>query len=192
MRLSPLVPGAKFGQFSLWDFQLSQRPSESQRREDLHQAASEAGVSAMAEHLKHLTQCIANFDALTLLLTERCGDQAPPSSNTRNVLLEAAAAIRQLAGIENDAPAAAEIAPMAANSNSPEPKPRGRAASASTTSPRAKKRSKSSSASRAISAARSLIRRFRWRSKHWSGAAAWIFPSCLPSCFPNPRHAMRR
>ena len=55
VRLSPLVPGAKFGQFSLWDFQLSQRPSESQRREDLHQAASEAGVSAMAGHLKHLT-----------------------------------------------------------------------------------------------------------------------------------------
>lgn len=131
VRLSPLVPGAKFGQFSLWDFQLSQRPSESQRREDLHQAASEAGVSAMAGHLKHLTQCIANFDALTLLLTERCGDQAPPSSNTRNVLLEAAAAIRQLAGIENDAPATAEIAPMAANSNSPEPEaPRPRSLSA--------------------------------------------------------------
>ncbi|AJD45630.1 type VI secretion system protein TssA [Rhizobium sp. SEMIA 4085] len=130
VRLSPLVPGAKFGQFSLWDFQLSQRPNESQRREDLYLAASEAGVSAMAAHLKQLNQCIASFDALTALLAERCGDQAPPSSNTRNVLFEAAAAIRQLAGIENDEAAAdAETAPLAANSNSPEPEaPRPRSA----------------------------------------------------------------
>lgn len=100
IRLTSLIPDGKFGQFSLWDFQLGQRPSEIDRREELQQAATEAGVAAMSAHLKVLTECIAAFDRLSEILDGRCGDQAPPSSNTRNVLQEAAAAIRILAGIE--------------------------------------------------------------------------------------------
>jgi type VI secretion system protein ImpA len=118
IRLSPLIPGVKFGQFSLWDFQLSQRPNESRRRDALYQAATEAGSAAMTGHLRLIKTCIENFDALTGLLTERCGDKAPPSSNTRNVLLEAAAAVRQIAGIADLAEdAAPESPPVAANTN---------------------------------------------------------------------------
>jgi len=105
IRLTSLIPGGKFAQSSLWDFQLSQRSTENQRREDLQQAATESGVAAMSGHLKVLQECIAAFDRLVAILDVRCGDQAPPSSNTRNVLQEAASAIRVLAGIETNVPA---------------------------------------------------------------------------------------
>nr|WP_117190277.1 type VI secretion system protein TssA [Rhizobium terrae] len=105
IRLTSLIPGGKFAQFSLWDFQLSQRAGEGDRREALQQAATEAGVAQMSGHLKVLTECIAAFDRLVAILDARCGDQAPPSSNTRSVLQEAASAIRVLAGIEAAVPA---------------------------------------------------------------------------------------
>lgn len=103
IRLSPLIPGAKFGQFSLWDFQLSQRPNEVKRREELGQATLEAGTAAMSLHLEMLNGCLAAFDRLVSILNERCGQMAPPSSNTHNVLQEAALALRALAGIESQA-----------------------------------------------------------------------------------------
>lgn len=108
IRLSPLVPAAKFGQFSLWDFQLGQRSGEAERRKELQEAVDRAGREAMAAHLADLCACIADFDALTSLLDERLGDEAPPSSNTRSVLLETAAAIRTLAGIDASADAASD------------------------------------------------------------------------------------
>ncbi|MFS2178615.1 type VI secretion system protein TssA [Rhizobium pisi] len=101
IRLTSLIPGGKFAQFSLWDFQLSQRPNELERRNELQQAAAEAGVAQMSAYLGVLTECIAAFDRMVEILDQHCGDQAPPSSNTRNVLQEAAAAIRVLAGIED-------------------------------------------------------------------------------------------
>lgn len=100
IRLSPLVPGSKFGRFSLWDFQLSQRPNEVARRDELGQAVLDVGSAAMSSHLAVVNGCIAAFDRLVLILNERCGQTAPPSSNTHNVLQEAASALRALAGID--------------------------------------------------------------------------------------------
>ncbi len=123
IRLTSLIPNGKFAQFSLWDFQLGQRQGQIDRREELQQAATEAGVAAMAGHLATLTQCISAYDRLVEILDERCGDQAPPSSNTRNALQEAAAAIRILAGIEDpsvvETPAAPAPELHAANVNDP-------------------------------------------------------------------------
>jgi len=122
IRLTSLIPGGKFAQFSLWDFQLSQRPNETERRKELQQAAAEAGVAQMSAYLDVLTRCIAAFDRMVEILDEHCGDQAPPSSNTRNVLQEAASAIRMLAGIE--APTEAPLAaPQALASQGSEPLP---------------------------------------------------------------------
>ncbi|TBF27829.1 type VI secretion system protein TssA (plasmid) [Rhizobium leguminosarum] len=122
IRLTSLIPGGKFAQFSLWDFQLSQRPNETERRKELQQAAAEAGVAQMSAYLDVLTGCIAAFDRMVEILDEHCGDQAPPSSNTRNVLQEAASAIRMLAGIE--APTEAPLAaPQALASQGSEPLP---------------------------------------------------------------------
>lgn len=100
IRLTSLVPDGKFGQFSLWDFQIGQRSNEASKREELQQAVFEAGVAGMASHLQALSECISAFDRMVEILDERCGQQAPPSSNTRNALHEAASAIRVLAGIE--------------------------------------------------------------------------------------------
>lgn len=100
IRLTSLIPGGKFGQFSLWDFQLAQRSDETVRREELQQAATEAGVERMSGHLKVLMECTDAFDRMVEILDARCGDQAPPSSNTRSVLQEAASAIRVLAGLD--------------------------------------------------------------------------------------------
>ncbi|WP_132574923.1 type VI secretion system protein TssA [Rhizobium sp. IY2] len=112
IRLTSLIPGGKFAQFSLWDFQLAQRPNEAERRKELQQAAAEAGVAQMSAHLGVLTECIAAFDRMVEILDRHCGDQAPPSSNTRNVLQEAASAIRMLAGIEEPLTAPEALVPQ--------------------------------------------------------------------------------
>lgn len=112
LRLAPLIPGGKFAEHSLWDFQLAQRPNEGKRREELYRAASEAGVAAMSSHLSEVNACLASFDAIMAVLTERCGQSAPPSSNIRNTLIEAAAAIRTLGGRDLE-PAPVEQAPAA-------------------------------------------------------------------------------
>ncbi|MGV1957392.1 type VI secretion system protein TssA [Agrobacterium sp. 22-214-1] len=112
LRLAPLIPGGKFGEHSLWDFQLAQRPNESKRREELYRLASEAGVAAMSSHLAEVNACLSSFDAIMAVLSERCGQSAPPSSNIRNTLIEAAAAIRTLGGREQE-PAPVEQAAAA-------------------------------------------------------------------------------
>lgn len=120
IRLTSLIPDGKFAQFSLWDFQLSQRSNEAERRKELQQAAAEAGVAQMSAHLSVVTECIAAFDRMIEILDIHCGDQAPPSSNTRNALQEAASAIRMLAGIEapsaiSETPPSQGLAPPAAD-----------------------------------------------------------------------------
>jgi type VI secretion system protein ImpA len=98
LRLVSLVPDGKFGELSLWDFQIGQRSEEVDRREAIHNAATEAGVAAMSAHLADVSACISAFARLNEVLTEKCGQMAPPSSNIRNVLQEIAAAIRSLGG----------------------------------------------------------------------------------------------
>lgn len=99
IRLTPLVPGAKFGQFSLWDFQVSQRPGEERIREELENAFSNLNVAQISAQIAAVNECISLFDRMTEILEERCGSLAPASSNTRNVLSEAAAALRFLAHV---------------------------------------------------------------------------------------------
>ncbi|XUY29433.1 type VI secretion system protein TssA [Agrobacterium sp. rho-8.1] len=104
LRLSSLIPGGKFGERTLWDFQLAQRPAETKRREDLYQAASEVGVAAMSAQLADVNACLEMFDAISAILSERCGPNAPASSNIRNILIETAAAIRALGGKDGAPP----------------------------------------------------------------------------------------
>ena len=130
IRLTSLVPESGFAQNSLWDYQLAQRPNEETRREALHEAAMEAGVAAMSSHLAVVNDTIAAFEELVAVLDRQCGEQAPPSANTRAVLVEAAAAIRDLLGIETD-PAAEpaverpvlQAANVNGNTSKPDPKP---------------------------------------------------------------------
>lgn len=113
IRLTPLVPGAAFAQHCLWDYQLAQRPNESERRAALYEATSAAGRAAMASQLACIEQCRAAFANLTAFLARSCGEQAPASSNTRNVLQEVASAIRDISGIGEDEAIDAAVAPDA-------------------------------------------------------------------------------
>ncbi len=113
LRLSSLIPGSKFGDKTLWDFQLAQRSTETKRREELYNAASEVGVAAMSAHLADVNACLSLFDAITAILSERCGHNAPASSNIRNTLIEAAAAIRTLGGKDETVAAPQENARIA-------------------------------------------------------------------------------
>ena len=96
IRLTSLIPGERFGHLSLWDYELGQRASEADKRENLEKAATEAGTDALTAHLAEVTSCLAAFEALNEVLADRCGSLAPGSSNTRNVLLEFGAALRAL------------------------------------------------------------------------------------------------
>lgn len=116
IRLTPLIPNVKFGQFTLWDYQVSQRPGEDRVREDLENAVSGMDVAHVAAQMEALNECISLFDRMTEILGDRCGAHAPASSNTRNVLHEAAAALRILAHLpdhENRPQADAENDPSA-------------------------------------------------------------------------------
>lgn len=112
LRLVSLVPGGKFGELSLWDYQLGQRSEEAGRREAIYNAATDVGVAAMSAHLAEVNACIASFATLNEVLNARAGAAAPPSSNIRNVLQEIAAAIRSLGG--RDEALAAPAQPLAA------------------------------------------------------------------------------
>lgn len=102
IRLTPLVPGAKFGQHSLWDFQVSQRPGEDRIRGELENAFEILNATQISEQLDAINDCISLFERMTAILEDRCGTFAPASSNTRNVLAEAAAAVRFLARLPED------------------------------------------------------------------------------------------
>ncbi|WP_432757148.1 type VI secretion system protein TssA [Consotaella aegiceratis] len=127
VRLTPLVPGARYGEHSLWDYQLAQRGDNSDRKEALDEAVIEAGTDAMAGRHQEAMECLAAFDRLVAVIDERCGADAPPSSNTRTVLAESAAAIRVLAHLEEGGAAPADTAKLAAApqpvEGTPSPKP---------------------------------------------------------------------
>lgn len=112
LRLSSLLPLGKFGEFTLWDYQLAQRGDETSLRDTLHQAAAEAGIAALSAHLTEVSQCLAAFNAFNALVTQRYGQFAPPASNIRNVLEEIIAAIRGLGGRDD-----ATVPAHAANQN---------------------------------------------------------------------------
>lgn len=117
IRLTSLVPGAKFGQHSLWDFQVSQRPGEDRIRGELENAFENLNVAQISEQLAAINGCISLFDRVTEILEERCGSLAPASSNTRNVLAEAASAFRFLARLPEDeaVPEDGDVVPLAAS-----------------------------------------------------------------------------
>lgn len=191
LRLAPLIPGGKFGEHSLWDFQLAQRPNESKRREELYRLASEAGVAAMSSHLAEVNACLSSFDAIMAVLSERCGQSAPPSSNIRNTLIEAAAAIRTLGGREQEpAPVEQTAAAIPGTNDNGQP-----AVRTPTTSPEG-----ISSRDEAFETLLSVARYFRRTEPHSPISlsietlvrrGAWIFPNCWRSFYPKHRPAMQ-
>jgi type VI secretion system protein ImpA len=113
LRLTPLIPDNGYGKFGLWDYQRAQRAGETALRDVLYQAVAEKGTAAMRIHLAEVESCLDHFNSLNRKLDELCGQDAPPASNIRQVMQEAALAIKAMAHIESaegDAPPAAQQA----------------------------------------------------------------------------------
>ncbi len=113
LRLSPLVPDNAYGKFGLWDYQRAQRPGETALRDALYQAVAEKGTAVMRTQLAEVESCLENFNALARKLDELCGQDAPPASNIRQVLQEAALAIRTMAHIDEAVESDARSAELA-------------------------------------------------------------------------------
>ena len=106
LRFAPLVPGQAFLNFGLWEFQLAQRPNETERRARLEEVATAAGRAGMRAHLADVKECIRAFAAMTAAFDSRCGAAAPASTMIRSVLEEARLAVMNIGGLEHDEPEA--------------------------------------------------------------------------------------
>ncbi len=109
LRLVSLIPQSNLVNTAL-GLSTRLRTQEADRREAIHKAATEAGVAAMTARLSEVNRCLEAFNAFNALLTEKLGQNAPPSSNIRNVLMEIAAAMRSLGGRDEAEIAAQPVA----------------------------------------------------------------------------------
>jgi type VI secretion system protein ImpA len=101
IRMVSLIPGRPFGSLSLWHHQLAQRDRDGEVATAFAQAVAAAGSPALRDGERSARAALDHFQSLTATLENVCGEAAPPSSNTRNVLTEVADAYRALLG---DAP----------------------------------------------------------------------------------------
>ncbi|MEM7526986.1 MAG: type VI secretion system protein TssA [Pseudomonadota bacterium] len=99
IRLLPLLPEAAYGEHSLWELEHGSGATATQA------ALAAADRRAMAIRLAEIDACIASAAALDAQLTEMFGADAPPLARLKDVLGEAAAAVRHWSGL-SDAPAA--------------------------------------------------------------------------------------
>ena len=115
IRMVSLIPGRPFGNLSLWHHQLAQRNRESEVATAFAQEVAAAGAPALREGERSARAALDHFQSLTATLEKVCGEAAPPSSNTRNVLTEVADAYRALLGdaLPEPAPIATEQAATA-------------------------------------------------------------------------------
>jgi type VI secretion system protein ImpA len=102
IRMAPLIPGRPFGTVSLWHHQLAQRNGDGEAASAFAQDIAATGTPTLREGERSARAALDHFLSLTAALENICGDTAPPSSNTRNVLTEVVDAYRALLG---DAPA---------------------------------------------------------------------------------------
>lgn len=94
LRLLPLVPGAAYGQFTLWDV-------ESGAGSDTVRAAMhEAGGDAMRRHYADIAEALDAIRDCDLALTEIAGTDAPPFAQILDVLDNTERAVRRLASLD--------------------------------------------------------------------------------------------
>jgi type VI secretion system protein ImpA len=102
IRMVALIPGRPFGSLSLWHYQLALRDRDGEAATAFARDLAAAGAPALRQGERSVRAALKHFLSLTAMLEQICGEAAPPSSNTRNVLTEVADAYRALLG---DAPA---------------------------------------------------------------------------------------
>jgi type VI secretion system protein ImpA len=119
IRMISLVPGRPFGSLALWHYQVARRDSSSEAADVFAQSLASAGLQTLRAGERAARAAFDRFLSLTAALEAVCGADAPPSSNTRNVLAEVTDAYRALLG--NPAAEADPIAVNAPETSAPEP-----------------------------------------------------------------------
>jgi type VI secretion system protein ImpA len=107
IRMISLVPGRPFGNFCLWEHQVARRDPSGEAATALARDLAAAGPQVLREGQRLARAAFDQFLSLTATLEDVCGADAPPSSNTRNILGEVADAYRALLG---DPPPEADLA----------------------------------------------------------------------------------
>jgi type VI secretion system protein ImpA len=110
IRMISLVPGRPFGSLALWHYQVARRDSSGEAANVFDQNLASAGVQTLRAGERAARAALDRFLSLTKALEAVCGADAPPSSNTRNVLTEVTHAYRALLGHST-----AEADPIATN-----------------------------------------------------------------------------
>jgi len=98
IRMISLVPGRPFGSLALWHHQVARRDLSGEASNVFAQNLTSAGVQTLRAGERAARGALDRFLSLTKALEAICGADAPPSSNTRNVLTEVTDAYRALLG----------------------------------------------------------------------------------------------
>jgi type VI secretion system protein ImpA len=98
IRMVPLASGRPFGSLALWHHQVARRDQSGATAATFAQDIATAGPQALRDGERSARAALDRFQSLTAALENVCGSDAPPSSNTRNVLIEITDAYRALLG----------------------------------------------------------------------------------------------
>ena len=111
IRRAAITAEGSHGTFAYWHYQRAheiERIEDEEKREKLiqsgvvtlkefNQTVRESGADFYLRLIDELTSCLAEFTQLTDLMTEKCGDEAPPSSTIRNTLQDFLDTVRVIA-----------------------------------------------------------------------------------------------
>ena len=117
IRMVSLLPGSHYGTNAQWHLLRLQREPGGAVARDFNDARTASNLAAMRDLAGHAGDAKRAYAALTATLEDRCGADAPPSSNIRNALDEVVDSYRTVLGIDAEAegaPAAASVAPSKA------------------------------------------------------------------------------
>jgi type VI secretion system protein ImpA len=109
IRMVSLLPGRPFGTFSLWHHQLARRDPGSEVAMAFARELAAAAPGTLRTSARAAQAALDCFASLTTTLETVCGPAAPPSSKTRNVLIEVTDAYRAMIGEEPGEPAPSVI-----------------------------------------------------------------------------------
>lgn len=97
LRRVPITASEDPGPFSLWQYQNATGARQNpELLEQIKSAARSSAIEFYKDLSEDLITCGAEYDSLIALLTTRCGDAAPHSSNIRSILEDVGAAVRYI------------------------------------------------------------------------------------------------
>ena len=100
IRMVPITDGSEFGPYGLWNYEqaneLSSMADEAKKQqriaagaptlEDFERSVQQSSSEFYVTRVADLEECVGSFGKLSAALDEKCGHDAPPTSNIRNTL----------------------------------------------------------------------------------------------------------